>query len=436
MIDIEIIRQNPDILRQALRIRGEDFAVVDDLVSMDAERKDLARQVEELRAYRNRVSKEIGESKNQNTGTEPEQITNIETIRSKMREIGESIKVLDGDLDQVETRIRANLISLPNIPLSSVPFGDDETDNRLLRSWGELPQFDFIPKPHWELAQELGIIDFERGAKLAGSRFFALRGLGARLARALVNWMLDVHLSEHGYTEWATPYLVKADVMEGSGNLPKFVDNLYHDADDDLWLIPTAEVPLTGIHRDEIIPLGVLPLSYVAFAPSFRREKAAAGKDTRGIKRVHQFDKVELYKVVEPEESADALEELLVHAEKICQLLQIPYRILEICTGDLGFQSAKTYDIEMWAPGVGEWLEVSSCSNCWDFQSRRSMIRYRPSPEGRPRYPHTLNGSGLAVPRVLISIIENYQQSDGSFRVPGVLVPYMKTDLIEKEFSQ
>jgi len=284
LIDIEIIRQNPDILRQALRIRGEDFAVVDDLVSMDAERKDLARQVEELRAYRNRVSKEIGESKNRNTGTEPEQITNIETVRSKMREIGESIKVLDGDLDQVETRIRANLMSLPNIPLSSVPFGDDETDNRLLRSWGELPQFDFIPKPHWELAQELGIIDFERGAKLAGSRFFALRGLGARLARALVNWMLDVHLSEHGYTEWATPYLVKADVMEGSGNLPKFVDNLYHDADDDLWLIPTAEVPLTGIHRDEIIPLGVLPLSYVAFAPSFWREKAAAGKDTRGIK--------------------------------------------------------------------------------------------------------------------------------------------------------
>ena len=432
MIDIEIIRQNPDILRQALRIRGEDFAVVDELVSMDAERKDLARQVEELRAYRNRVSKEIGESKNKNTGTESKQITNIEAIRSQMSEIGESIKGLDQDLDQVETRIRASLISLPNIPLSSVPLGDDETDNRLLRSWGELPQFDFTPKPHWELAQELGIIDFERGAKLAGSRFFALRGLGARLARALVNWMLDVHLSEHGYTEWATPYLVKADVMEGSGNLPKFVDNLYHDAEDDLWLIPTAEVPLTGIHRDEIIPLGTLPLSYVAFAPSFRREKAAAGKDTRGIKRVHQFDKVELYKVVEPEESADALEELLVHAEKICQLLQIPYRILEICTGDLGFQSAKTYDIEMWAPGVGEWLEVSSCSNCWDFQSRRSMIRYRPSPEGRPRYPHTLNGSGLAVPRVLISIIENYQQSDGSFRVPGVLVPYMKTDRVEK----
>jgi seryl-tRNA synthetase len=430
LIDIEIIRQNPDILRQALKMRGEDFSVVDDLVSMDDDRKDLARQVEELRAYRNRVSKEIGESKS--NGTESGHITNTEAIRSQMREIGDSIKALDEDLGQVETRIRANLISLPNIPLDSVPFGEDETGNRLLRSWGDLPQFEFTPRPHWELAQELGIIDFERGAKLAGSRFFVLRGLGARLERALVNWMLDIHLSEHGYTEWATPYLVKSDVMEGSGNLPKFVDNLYHDAEDDLWLIPTAEVPLTGIHRDEILPVGTLPLSYVAFAPSFRREKAAAGKDTRGIKRVHQFDKVELYKIVEPEESVEALEELLSHAEKICQLLQIPYRVLEICTGDLGFQSAKTYDIEMWAPGVAEWLEVSSCSNCWDFQSRRSMIRYRPSPEGRPRYPHTLNGSGLAVPRVLISIIESYQQADGSFRVPEVLIPYMKTDHIGK----
>lgn len=430
MIDIEIIRQNPDILRQALKMRGEDFSVVDDLVSMDDDRKDLARQVEELRAYRNRVSKEIGESKS--NGTESGHIANTEAIRSQMREIGDSIKALDEDLGQVETRIRANLVSLPNIPLDSVPFGEDETGNRLLRSWGDLPQFEFTPRPHWELAQELGIIDFERGAKLAGSRFFVLRGLGARLERALVNWMLDIHLSEHGYTEWATPYLVKSDVMEGSGNLPKFVDNLYHDAEDDLWLIPTAEVPLTGIHRDEILPVGTLPLSYVAFAPSFRREKAAAGKDTRGIKRVHQFDKVELYKIVEPEESVEALEELLSHAEKICQLLQIPYRVLEICTGDLGFQSAKTYDIEMWAPGVAEWLEVSSCSNCWDFQSRRSMIRYRPSPEGRPRYPHTLNGSGLAVPRVLISIIESYQQADGSFRVPEVLIPYMKTDHIGK----
>jgi seryl-tRNA synthetase len=431
LIDIEIIRQNPDILREALKLRGEDFSVVDDLMSMDSSRKELARQVEELRAHRNRVSKEVGAFKSK--GTDPQQVSDIDGIRSEMREMGESIKGLDQQLNEIEIRLRASLMTVPNIPLDSVPVGNDESSNLLVRSWGELPEFEFLPKPHWELAHELGIIDFERGAKLAGSRFFALRGAGARLERALVNWMLDVHLSEHGYTEWAIPYLVKADVMEGSGNLPKFIDNLYHDVEDDLWLIPTAEVPLTGIHRDEIIPAGALPLSYVAFAPSFRREKAAAGKDTRGIKRVHQFDKVELYKVVEPEESVNALEELLAHAEKICELLQIPYRVIEICTGDLGFQSAKTYDIEMWAPGVSEWLEVSSCSNCWDFQSRRSMIRYRPSAAERPQYPHTLNGSGLAVPRVLIAIIENYQQVDGSFRVPEVLVPYMKMDYVVKQ---
>ena len=430
MIDIEIIRNSPDILRDALRVRGEDTSVVDELVSMDLSRKELARQVEELRAHRNRVSKEIGASKNADKAAESQPPPDLESVRSEMKQIGESIKGLDEELNQIEDQLRAKVVMIPNMPLSSVPFGDDESNNVLLRSWGELPEFDFPPKPHWELAQELEIIDFERGAKLAGSRFFALKGLGARLERGLVNWMLDLHLSEHGYTEWATPYLVKSDVMEGSGNLPKFKDNLYHDDEDDLWLIPTAEVPLTGIHRDEIIPVGVLPLSYVAFAPSFRREKAAAGKDTRGIKRVHQFDKVELYKIVEPEASERALEELLSHAEKVCRLLEIPYRVIEICSGDLGFQSAKTYDIEMWSPGVGEWLEVSSCSNCWDFQSRRSMIRYRPSREGRPQYPHTLNGSGLAVPRVLISIIENYQQSDGSFRVPEVLVPYVMAEVV------
>ncbi len=294
MIDIEIIRNSPDILRDALRVRGEDTSVVDELVSMDLSRKELARQVEELRAHRNRVSKEIGASKNADKAAESQPPPDLESVRSEMKQIGESIKGLDEELNQIEDQLRAKVLMIPNMPLSSVPFGDDESNNVLLRSWGELPEFDFPPKPHWELAQELEIIDFERGAKLAGSRFFALKGLGARLERGLVNWMLDLHLSEHGYTEWATPYLVKSDVMEGSGNLPKFKDNLYHDDEDDLWLIPTAEVPLTGIHRDEIIPVGVLPLSYVAFAPSFRREKAAAGKDTRGIKRVHQFDKVEL----------------------------------------------------------------------------------------------------------------------------------------------
>ena len=435
LIDIEIIRNTPDILRGALALRGEDSSIVDELITMDLSRKELARKVEELRAHRNRVSKEIGASKNVDKKGESQQSNDLDSIRSEMRGIGDSIKSLDDELTEIEDRLRANLMMIPNIPLDSVPSGDDESSNIVLRALGEPTEFDFTPKPHWELGQELGIIDFERGTKLAGSRFFALKGLGARLERALVNWMLDTHLSDHGYTEWATPYLVKPEVMEGSGNLPKFVDNLYHDDEDDLWLIPTAEVPLTGIHRDEIIPAGELPLSYVAFAPSFRREKAAAGKDTRGIKRVHQFDKVELYKLVEPEESEGALEELLSHAERICQLLKIPYRVIEICSGDLGFQSAKTYDIEMWSPGVAEWLEVSSCSNCWDFQSRRSMIRYRPSPEARPRYPHTLNGSGLAVPRVLIAIIENYQQSDGSFKIPDVLVPYIGRTFVSTESS-
>jgi seryl-tRNA synthetase len=290
---------------------------------------------------------------------------------------------------------------------------------------GEARKFDFSPRPHWELGESLGIIDFERGVKLSGSRFYVLKGLGARLQRALISFMLDLHVNEHGYTEMYPPFMVKRECMVGSGNLPKFADNLYHDEEDDFWFVPTAEVPLTNLHRDEILPPDTLPLYYVAYTPCFRREKMSAGKDTRGIKRGHQFDKVELYKFVAQESSNEELEKMVDDAEEVCRRLGIPYRVLELCTGDLGFASTKSYDIEMWAPGCGEWLEVSSCSNCESFQARRANIRYRPEQRAKPEFVHTLNGSGLALPRTLIAVMENYQQADGSIVVPEVLRPYM-----------
>jgi len=310
---------------------------------------------------------------------------------------------------------------VPNIPHPSVPVGVDEDDSIIVRSWGEPKSFNFTPSPHWKLGEDLNIIDFERGVKLSGTRFYVLKGPGARLQRAIIAFMLDLHTSKHGYQEIYPPFMVKRECMLGSGNLPKFADNLYHDETDDLWFVPTAEVPLTNLHRDEIIPPGILPVYYVAYTACFRREKMSAGKDTRGIKRGHQFDKVELYKFTEPEASDDELEKLLADAEDVCQKLELPYRIKELCTADLGFASRQSYDIEMWAPGCEEWLEVSSCSNCGDFQARRANIRYRPTPEEKPRFVHTLNGSGLALPRVLIAIMENYQQSDGTILVPEVL---------------
>ena len=300
----------------------------------------------------------------------------------------------------------------------------------MVRQWGEPPRFDFTPLPHWELGELLGLIDFQRGVKLSGSRFYTMFGAGAKLERALIAWMLDLHTKEHGYTEVMVPLLVKRETMEGSGNLPKFGDNLYHDEEDDLWLIPTAEVPVTNLHADEVLPPGSLPRNYVAHTPCFRREKAAAGRDTRGIKRVHQFNKVEMYKFVEPETSEAELEKLVADAEDVCRRLELPYRIVQLCTGDLGFPSAKTYDIEAWAAGCQEWLEVSSCSNCTDFQARRARVRYRPDQNTRPQLVHTLNGSGLALPRVVIAILENGQRADGSVVIPEVLRPYTGFDTI------
>ena len=295
----------------------------------------------------------------------------------------------------------------------------------IVRTEGELRQFDFEPLPHWELGPMLGIIDFERGVKLSGTRFYVLKGLGARLQRALITWMLDLHINEQGYTEIYPPFMVKRECMVGAGQLPKFEDNIYHDVEDDFWFIGTAEIPLTNLHRDEILDADQLPLYYVAYSPCFRREKFSAGKDTRGIKRGHQFDKVEMYKFTTPETSYEELEKLVDNAEEVCRRLGIPHRVVQMCTGDLGFSAAKKYDVEMWAPGCGEWLEVSSCSNCTDFQARRANIRYRPAPGAKPEFVHTLNGSGLALPRTLIAVMENYQQADGSIVVPEVLRPYM-----------
>ena len=341
-----------------------------------------------------------------------------------MRAVGQQISALEDTVRALDAQINAAMLELPNLPHASVPDGAGETANIVLRHWGDLPSYDFEPQPHWDLAERLGIIDFQRGVKLAGSRFYTLHGYGARLERAIIAWMLDLHGQEHGYTELALPVLVRREIMEGSGNLPRFADNLYRDDEDDLWLIPTAEVPVTNLHRDEILAAADLPLYYVAQTPCFRREKAAAGRDTRGIKRVHQFNKVEMYKFVAPETSFDELESLLANAETVCRRLNLPYRVLQLCAGDISFPSAKSYDVEVWAAGSREWLEVSSCSNCTDFQARRANIRYRPGVGERPRYVHTLNGSGLALPRVIIALLENNQRPDGSVAIPETLQPY------------
>jgi seryl-tRNA synthetase len=414
MLDIKLIRENPELVSQALEKRGDSFAL-DNVLEIDGIYRSLLRQTEELRAKHNEASKQLSQSKEK----PPEFI-------AQMRQMGEQISSLQLQTRVAKADLDALLLDLPNIPHPDVPLGRGADDNVLVRTWGEPGEFSFEPLPHWELGEKLGIIDFQQGVKLSGSRFYVLKGLGARLQRALISFMLDVHVNEHGYKEIYPPFMVKRECMVGSGNLPKFSDNLYHDKEDDFWFIPTAEVPLTNLHRDEILSADSLPLHYVAYTPCFRREKMAAGTDTRGIKRGHQFDKVELYKVTDPESSDEALEKLVADAEDICRKLNIPHRVVQLCTGDLGFAACKTYDIEMWAPGCAEWLEVSSCSNCGDFQARRANIRYRPEPGAKPQLVHTLNGSGLALPRVLIAVLENYQQADGTVLIPEVLEPYLK----------
>lgn len=414
MIDINLIREHPEEIKAAMAALNSE-APIDQILALDARRRELLTEVEALRAERNAVSREISRARDPD-----ERQSRIEA----MRVVGDRIKALEDDLKGVEAELDEAMLWVPNLPHPSVPIGPDEGANIILRMEGEPRTFDFEPVPHWDLGPALGILDFERGVKLSGSRFYVLRGLGARLQRALITWMLDVH-REQGYTEIYPPYMVRREMMVGAAQLPKFEDNIYHDAEEDFWFIGTAEIPMTNLHRDEILGAEVLPLRYVAYSPCFRREKMSAGRDVRGMKRGHQFDKVELYKLTTPETSFDELETMVADAEAICQGLGIPYRVIQMCTGDLGFQAAKKYDLEMWAPGVEEWLEVSSLSNCTDFQARRANLRYRPEPGARPRFVHTLNGSGLALPRVMIAVMENYQQADGSIVVPEVLRPYM-----------
>ena len=414
MIDIKLIRENPELVRQALEKRGDTFAL-DSILEIDGRYRNLLRQTEELRAKHNETSKQLGKSKEK-----PPQLI------AQMRQLGEQVSSLQQQTKESKADLDSMLLELPNMPHPSVPLGTGEGDNVIVRTWGKPTKFAFKPLPHWELGEKLDIIDFQQGVKLSGTRFYVLKGLGAHLQRALISFMLDVHISEHGYKEIYPPFMVKRECMIGSGNLPKFGDNLYHDQEDDFWFIPTAEVPLTNLHRDEILSADNLPLHYVAYTPCFRREKMAAGTDTRGIKRGHQFDKVELYKFTDPDSSDEELEKLVADAEDICRKLGIAHRVVQLCTGDLGFAACKTYDIEMWTPGCAEWLEVSSCSNCGDFQARRANIRYRPEPGTKPQLVHTINGSGLALPRVLIAVLENYQQADGTVLIPEVLEPYLK----------
>jgi seryl-tRNA synthetase len=388
---------------------------VDQVLELDEQRRNLIQQVEGLKAERNLVSKEIGKMKNQS-----ERQAKID----QMRAVGERIDALDINLREVEDRLDALMSEIPNIPDPEVPLGTDESQNVIIKTVGELPEYDFEPQPHWDLGPALGIINFEQGVNITGSRFYVLSGAGARLQRALIAWMLDLHIRQ-GYIEKYTPFMVKSEVLYGAGQLPKFADNLYRDHEEDLWLVPTAEVPLTGLHMNEILDEAALPLHYTAYTPCFRREKMSAGRDVRGIKRGHQFDKVEMYKFCKAEDSPAEFEKMVVDAEQVCAELGLTYRINQLCTGDLGFGAQITYDIEVWAPGVGEWLEVSSLSNVGDFQARRANIRYRPETGGRTRFVHTLNGSGLGLPRTLIAVMENYQQADGSVIIPPILRPWM-----------
>ena len=427
MLSIEHIREHPNEVREALKTRGEDDSITE-ILELDTAIRSAITERDNLNAERNRVSKELGQARSQGQGVSEE-------ARVHMREIGNQADALNEKTKELGTRMSELMLTIPNLPQGDVPLGESDSDSVIIRQVGEPQIMDFEPKPHWDLGEELGIIDFERGTKLAGSRFYTMQGYGPKLERAVIAFMLDLHSTKHGYTEISLPAVVKRDIMEGSGNLPKFEDNLYHDVEDDLWLIPTAEVPITNLYRDEIIPANTLPIKYVAQTPCFRREKASAGRDTRGIKRVHQFNKVEMYQFVEPETSNDDLEKLVDDAEDVCRQLGFTYRVLALSTGDMGFASSKTYDIEVWAAGCQEWLEGSSCSNCTDFQARRSNIRYRAEGGGRPRIPHTLNGSGLALPRVIIAIMENNQQPDGSIIIPDVLRPYTGFDVIPAKAS-
>jgi len=414
MLDIKFIRENPEAVKTAMRNRNVDVNV-DAVLELDNRRRALVAEVEKLKAERNRLSKSIGMMIKR--GKDPKE------VKTQVRAMGEKISAMDNELREVNTKLRKSLLYIPNMPSESTPIGKDEKDNPVIREWGEKREFDFDPLPHWDLGNALGIFDFERGAKVAGSGFPLLKGEGARLARALIQFMLDLHTEEHGYTEIAPPFMCNETAMTGTGQLPKFAEDMYCVPLDGLYPIPTAEVPVTNIYSNEILECE-LPILHTAYTPCFRREAGAAGKDTRGLLRVHQFDKVELVKFTTPETSEEEHEKLTCDAEAVLQKLNLHYRVVELCTGDLGFSAAKCYDLELWAPAQKKWLEVSSCSNFRDYQARRANIRYR-NAEGRPGFVHTLNGSGVALPRLLIAIMENNQNKDGSIDLPEAIWPYM-----------
>lgn len=446
MIDIGLIREKPEWVKEQMARLGDEKAPIDDILVADTRRREIILEVEELRRRRNESSKQIGmwmgtlkklegDLKRAEAAAQPaDQILtqlnslqfNAEEAKEETRRLGDRISELEDKLRAVEAEVDEMMLWVPNIPHESVPYGPDDSHNIIYPPQGALlPEFDFEPKAHWDLGPALGIIDFDRGVKMSGSRFYILRAAGARLQRAVIQFMLDYHVNHHGYTEIYPPFMMRSAMFVGAGQLPKFAENIYRDAEEDFMWLGTAEIALTNLHRDEILDEADLPLNYVAYTPCFRREKMSAGRDVRGIKRGHQFDKVEMYKFTTPETSYAHLDLLVNHATDICVALGLPYRRVEMVTGDLGFGATKKYDVEVWAAGCQEWLEVSSASNCEAFQARRANVRYRPTDSGRVRHVHTLNASGLALPRVMIAIMENNQQADGTIRVPAALRPYM-----------
>ncbi|HEY2664650.1 MAG TPA: serine--tRNA ligase [Candidatus Binataceae bacterium] len=414
MLDIKLIRGNPELVKAELARTGSDPTDIDRLLQCDSSRRSLQHLLDEKRARRARESKELGKVSSEERDHK----------RAEMRLLGDEISAGERELAELEKRFNQMMLGLRNLPRPYTPTGSSEHDNVIVRTEGEPRQFDFKPLPHWELGEKLGIIDFDRGVKLSGTRFYVLRGAGALLQRALIDWMLDLKTTEQGYLEMAPPYMVNSQTVTGTGQLPKFGDTMYRDHEDDFWFIPTAEVPLTNFYAGEILDASLLPINLTAHTPCFRREKMSAGRDVRGIKRGHQFDKVEMVKLVRPEESDRELESLVENAAEVCRRLKIAFRVVQLCSADLGNASAATYDLEMYAPGCGEWLEVSSCSTCTDYQARRAGIRFREK-GGKPEFVHTLNGSGLALPRTMIAVLENYQQADGTVAVPDVLRRYM-----------
>ncbi|OIK07174.1 seryl-tRNA synthetase [Bacillus sp. OV322] len=418
MLDVKYLRNNFEQVKRALQFRGEDMTDFGKFEELDVSRRSLLVETEQLKSRRNEVSQQVAALKREKK--------DADQLIAEMREVGDKIKELDEKLRTVEEQLDKLLLSIPNIPHESVPVGETEDDNVEIKKWGDIPNFSYEPKPHWDLADELDILDFERGAKVTGSRFVFYKGLGARLERALISFMLDLHTEEHGYEEMMPPFIVNRASMTGTGQLPKFEEDAFRIESEDYFLVPTAEVPVTNYHRDEILAADALPISYAAYSACFRSEAGSAGRDTRGLIRQHQFNKVELVKFVKPEDSYQELENLTGHAEKVLQLLGLPYRVLSMCTADLGFTAAKKYDIEVWIPSYGIYREISSCSNFEAFQARRANIRFRRDVNAKPEHVHTVNGSGLAIGRTVAAILENYQQEDGSVVIPEVLRPYMR----------